>query len=112
MSAEYIPQEGDRVRLDWWASCEWLDVRFVGEQCLFGRTRSGAESSWLLSYNWFKVNKLAPLPESWHNVYPDFGGIGFRSPEAAEIARSGGVPLAVVHLIPDGDTYRVEVVRP
>jgi hypothetical protein len=107
MTDKYTPQVGDRVRLPAWPHHEAYEVTAVGRTVVL-LACGDREVDYRLDAPWIKVD---PLPELWCNVYD------VAHPEAGYIYRQDRPPSLAVHafrvyLIPDGDGYRAEVIRP
>ena len=99
MTAAYVPQVGDRIRLQHWVH-DWIDVKYVSRELVIGVDGYGNERMPWLSEPWVKA--VEPLPERWSNVYPD----GFwQSHETAISARRNGHVgrIAVLHIWTDTD---------
>lgn len=102
MTAAYVPQVGDRVRMRGWEPTVWVDVVAIERGFLFGFDQDGYAEAWSAAHGWVKVTPPPTYPERWINVYPD--GLGdYRATKAlADEKDPYGYRIAVIHLAADG----------
>jgi len=109
VTAAYIPQIGDRVRLHCLPDGDAVTVTGVGEQMFLAKHKdSTSELTYRhgKDYPWVKVEPLPTYPERWINVYPwlpvgrDLVESYFSKNLADENA--GSRRIAVIHLASDG----------
>jgi hypothetical protein len=101
MTADYVPQVGDRVRMRGWGPERWLDVIAKNRGYFFGFAEDDEPSIWSAGHDWVKVIPPVVYPDRWANVYPD--GIGSHwATRALADEKDHGDRIAVIHLAADG----------
>ena len=102
MTAAYVPEVGDRVRLASWAETDWMVVLHVGGKSIFGIDNDGDEWCPNLDREWIKVETPTPLPERWINAYPDGFATTYLTRAIAD-EYAGESRIALVRIWTDAD---------
>lgn len=82
MTAAYVPQQGDRVRLADWAPDEYVDVEYTNDVGFYGLDDAGDPIAMRFDLPWLKVEKPRPLPERWLTVDHVNGAVNLYYSEA------------------------------
>ena len=101
MTATYVPQVGDRIRLQHWVH-DWIDVKYVSRELVIGVDGYGNERMPWLSEPWVKVEAPIPLPERFMNLNADGGGNTYTSRAVADF-QALDHRIAVVRIWTDAD---------